>query len=194
MKVVNVFAQLFAIFSFLTLGSLLVIVAFHILSAEDALLRIQEIYQSPWKSVQAGILGLFFIMVGLIFSKLLLKAGRESEAIIFQSDMGPMVISVTAIEDVVKKALKRFHLVKESKVKTLIHGKNVELKIRIILWSGGQVPELLADIQQQVRARVKKLLGPENAIEINCDVQKIEDQENELETISESAKEKSEYE
>lgn len=181
MKVVNVFAQLFAIFSFLTLGSLLVIVAVHILSADDAVLRVREIYDQPWKSVQAGFLGLFFIMVGLIFSKVLLKAGRESEAVIYQSEIGPVVVSVTAIEDVVKKVLKRFHLVKESKIKTLVHGKDVELRLRLILWAGGQVPELLVEIQQQVRDRLKKLLGAENLIEVNCDVQKIEEQENDLE-------------
>jgi uncharacterized alkaline shock family protein YloU len=181
MKVVNVFAQIFAIFAFLTLGSLLVIVSLHVLSVDDAIVRIHELYNDPWKSLHSGILGLFFISVGLIFSKLLLKTGRQSEAIIFQSEMGPMLVSVTAIEDVVKRVLKRFHLVKDNKIKTLVHGKNVELRLRLVLWSGGQVPELLSDIQQQVRSRVKKLLGPENNVEVNCDVQRIEDHEGDLE-------------
>lgn len=183
MKVVNVFAQLFAIFAFLTMGSLLVIVALHILSVDDALGEIRQMYSSPWQSFQAGLLGVFFICVGLIFSKMLLKAGRQSEALIFQSEIGPIVISVTAIEDVIRKVLKRFSLVKDSKIKTLIHGKNVELRIRLTLWSGGQVPELLQEIQELVKSRVKKLLGPENLIEVNCDVVKIEDHEGDAENF-----------
>ncbi|MDD5218523.1 MAG: alkaline shock response membrane anchor protein AmaP [Candidatus Omnitrophica bacterium] len=180
MKVVNVFAQLFAIFAFLTLGSLLIIVSFHVLSLEDALLKVQDIYCTPAKSFQVGLTGLFFILVGLIFSKMLVKSGRNAEAIIFQSELGPIVVSVTAIEDVVKKVIKRFHLVKESKVKTIVHGKNVEIRLSLVLWSGGQVPELLSEIQDQIRSRIKKLLGTENRVEIHCDVQRIEDHDSEL--------------
>ncbi|HTL47026.1 MAG TPA: hypothetical protein VL688_03075 [Verrucomicrobiae bacterium] len=180
MKVINVFAQIFAIFSFLTLGSLLIIVALHVLSVEDAIYKIRELYDSPLKSVQTGIVGLFFIVVGLIFSKMLVKKGRESDAIIFQSEIGPMIVSVTAVEDIAKKALKRFHMVKEGKIKTMIHGKDLEIKIRLVLWSGAGVPKLMAEIQDEVGQRVRKILGPDNRLEVICDVIRIEDHEGEL--------------
>ncbi|MBI3306931.1 MAG: hypothetical protein HYZ84_03915 [Candidatus Omnitrophica bacterium] len=180
MKVVNAFVHLFTIFTFLTLGSLLIIVALHILSVEDAVLKIHELYSSPWKSIQTGMIGLLLIMVGLAFSKILVKQGREAEALIFQSEIGPMVVSVTAIDDVVKKVLKRYHLVKESKIKTLIHGRDVEIKMRLTLWAGGRVADLLMEIQNEVKSRVSKLLGPENKLEVTCDVHRIEDHENEL--------------
>ena len=177
MKVFNAFAYLFAILTFLTLGSLLIIVAVHLLSVEDALLKIREIYASPWRSLQTGFIGMMFITVGLAFSKMLVKKGREADALIFQSEIGPIVVSVMAIEDVVKKVLKRFHLVKDCKIKTLIRGKDVEIKLRLILWSRSRVPELVSEIQDEIRSRVKKLLGNENRLEIACDIQKIEDHE-----------------
>lgn len=180
MKVVNAFVHLFAIFAFLTLGSLLIIVALRIVSAEDAILKIQEVYSSPWKSVQTGLIGLLLIMVGLAFSKILIKKGREAEALIFQSEIGPIVVSVAAIDDVVKKVMKRYHLVKEAKIKTLIRGKDVEIKMRLILWGGGRVADLLVEIQNEVRSRAAKLLGSENKLEVTCDVQRIEDHESEL--------------
>ena len=179
MKVINVFAQIFAIFAFLTLGSLLVLVALHILSAEDAVYKVRELYGSPLKSVQTGLVGLFFIVVGLIFSKMLVKRGREADAIIYQSEIGPMIVSVTAVEDVVKKVIKRFHMVKEAKIKTIIKGKDLEVKLRLVLWTGEGVPELLAQIQEETGARVKKILGAENRLEVICDVVKIEDHEGE---------------
>jgi uncharacterized alkaline shock family protein YloU len=177
MKVINVFAQLFAIFAFLTLGSLLIIVAFHILSLEDALAKIQELYASPWQSVKTGFVGLFFIFLGILFSKMLLKTGRTAEVIIFQSEMGPIVVSIAAMEDVTKKVLKRFHLLKDFRIKTAIQGKSIDMKLRLVLWSGGNVPELLREIQEQVLSRVKKLVGADYRLEVNCDVQRIEDHE-----------------
>ena len=108
---------------------------------------------------------------------LLLKKRHQSEALIFQSEIGPIVVSSTAIEDTAKKILKKFYLVKDAKVKTLIQGKDVELKVRLVLWSGGRIQALLMEIQEEMRARVRKLLGPESKLEITCDVQRIEDHE-----------------
>lgn len=177
MKVVNAFAQLFAIFAFLTLGSLLIIVALHILSIEDAVAKLHDLYANPWESLKIGFVGLLFITIGLIFSKMLVKTGRATEVIIFQSDIGPIVISTSAIEDVSKKVLKRFHLVKDFRIKTTLQNKLIQMKIRLVLWSGGNVPELLREIQDQVTTRIRKLVGSEVKLEVNCDVQKIEDHE-----------------
>jgi uncharacterized alkaline shock family protein YloU len=177
MKVFNAFAHVFAIFAFLTLGSLLIIISLHIVTLEDALSQLRLLYTDPWNSTKAGILGLSFIAVGLSFTRMLLKKRRQAEVLIYQSDAGPVVISVTAFEDVVKKVLKRFHLVKESKNKILVQGKDVEIKLRLVLWSGGKIQELLVEIQEDIRTRIRKMIGPEGQVEVTCDVQRIEDHE-----------------
>lgn len=175
MKVINAFAQLFAVLSFLTLGSLTIMVALHLLSFEDAVNRIQEIYASPWRSLQTGMVGLLFIFVGLTFAKMLVKRGRQTEALIYQAEVGPIVVSIAAIEDIVKKVLKRFPLVKEWRPKTLIDGRDVEIRLKLVLWSGGVVPELAANLQEEIRERLQKILGRESRIEIHCDVARIEE-------------------
>lgn len=181
MKVINAFATLFAVLSFLTLGSLTIMVALHLLSLEDALARIQEIYASPWRSLQMGMTGLLFIFVGLTFAKMLIKRTRQTEAVIFQGEIGPIVVSATAIEDLIKKVLKRFHLVKEWKTKTSIDGRDIEVKLRLVLWSGGDIPSLLSGIQQEIRDRLRKVLGPDCRLEIYCDVIRIEESQLEVE-------------
>lgn len=181
MKVVNAFATIFAVLSFLTLGSLTIMVALHLLSVEDAVARIQEIYTSPWHSLQMGMTGLLFIFVGLTFAKSLIKRSRQTEALIFQGDIGLIVVSTTAIEDVIKKVLKRFTLVKEWKVKTSIDERDVEIKLRLTLWSGGDAPSLLSSIQQEIAERLRKILGPDCRLEIFCDVVRIEESKLDLE-------------
>lgn len=175
MKLGNAFAQLFAIFSFLTLGSLLIIVSLHLLAFDDAILKLQEIYQNPWRSIQVGIVGLVFIILGLAFSKMLVKAGRPNEAVIFHSDVGPVMVSAGTIENAALKTVKHFTLIRSAKAKANIKGKDIELKLRLVLWSGGQVPTLLAELQQEVQARVKRLLGPENQVTVACDVKGVEE-------------------
>ena len=107
----------------------------------------------------------------------LVKKGREADAVIVRSERGAIVVSVTVMEDAVKKVLKRFNLAKNFKIKTLIRSKNVSILLRLTLWSGGRVPELLSEIQREVYQRVKRLLGDENKLQVACDVVKIENHE-----------------
>jgi hypothetical protein len=175
MKVANAFSNIFAIFAFLTLGSLMIIVSLHLLAFNDAILKIQEIYQSPWRSAQVGVVGLVFIVLGLAFAKMLVKAGRPNEAVFFQSEIGPMVVSAHTLGSTAVKAVKRFPLVKSVKAKIHIIGKNVEIKLRLVLWTGGHVTTVLSELQQEVQQRVKRLLGPENHLILICDVKGIDD-------------------
>ena len=175
MKVIHAFTHLFAILAFLTLGSLVLMMALHLLSLEDALARVHELYTNPWHSLQMGIVGLLFIFVGLTFAKLLIKRGRQTEVLIYQGETGSIVVSVTAIEDIIKKVLKRFSLVKEWKPKTLIDGQSVEIRLRLVLWSGGDVPTLLSEVQQEIRERLRKILGRDSKLEIYCDVIRIDE-------------------
>ncbi len=183
MKVFNLFVHLFAILAFLTLGSLLIIVSLHILTVEDAVFQLQALYASPAHSLRTGLLGLFFIMAGLVFTRLLIKKKRQSDALVYQSEIGPIVVSVTAIEDTVKKVIKRFHLVKDWRTKVLIQGKEVQIILRLVLWSGGRIQELLLEMQEQIRLRLSKMLGPSSRLEITCDVHRIEDHEPDLPEI-----------
>ena len=181
MKVINASATLFAVLAFLTLGSLLLMVGLHLLSAEDAVVHIRAIYSSPWRSLQTGGLGLLFIFVGLSFAKMFIKRGRETEAIIFQGEIGPIVISTTTLDEMTKKVLRRFSLVKDCKVKTGIDGRDIEIKLRLTLWSGENVPSLLSSIQLEIRDRIRKVIGPDGRLEVLCDVIRIEESQLDIE-------------
>ena len=73
------------------------------------------------------------------------------------------------------KAAKHFPLVKSVKVKVNLSGKSVEVKLRLVLWSGGHISTVLSSLQQEVQQRVKRLLGPDNPLTVTCDVRGIED-------------------
>ena len=122
-----------------------------------------------------GFVGFVFIVLGLAFAKMLVKAGRPNEAVFFQSEIGPMVVSARTLGNTAVKAAKSFPLVKSVKAKVLITGKNVEIKLRLVLWAGGHVSSILSELQQEVQLREKRLLGPENPLVVICDVTGIED-------------------
>ena len=159
MKVVNVFINVFSIFVFLTLGSFFIIIALHIVSQDDALRAVTEIYAEPLRSLQAGLMGFLFIFVGLSFAKALIKNSRGDDALVLQGENGTLTISVEAIEDLTRKVLRKFDSVKSSKIKTVIHEKNLNLKIKLTVWSGVLIPEVIREVQNEVKVRLEKMLG-----------------------------------
>jgi len=173
MKVVNAFIHIFSLFVFLTMGSFLIIVAFHLISLEDALRTVNELYAEPLRSLQVGLMGFLFIIVGLVFAKFLIKNSRGDDAWVFHGENGSITISVKAIEDIVKKILKKFEPVRDAKLKTIVQDRALGMKIKLTVWSGTLIPELTQDVQNEVRVRLEKLLGVSEKVEVQVTVSRI---------------------
>ena len=180
MKIVNVFVHIFAVFSFLTVGSLMIIVSLHVLSMEDALLKVQYIYDDPWKSLQTGVTGILFIFVGIILSKSLVKLIRRDDEVVLYGKWGYMTVSLRAIDDLVKKVLQRFDVVKEVKTETEVEGNNLKIIAHLSVVSGWNLPELIDVIQNDISGRINKMLGGGIQLELAVNVTKIIEPSNSL--------------
>jgi len=176
-KVVNVFINVFSILVFLTLGSFFIIIAIHLVSLDDALKAVTELYGEPLRSLQAGLMGFLFIFVGLSFAKFLIKNTRGDDALVFHGENGTITISVSAIEDLVRKVLRKFEVIKGAKIKTVIQEKTLSLRIKLVVWAGVLIPEVIREVQEEIRVRLEKMLGiPEisERMEILVTVQKVD--------------------
>ena len=176
MKIVNIFVQVVSIFAFLTIGSLMIIVSLHILSMEDALLKVQEVYENPWKSFQMGMTGLLFIFVGLIFSKALVKGTRRDDDVVLYGKWGYVTVSVRAINDLVRKVLRKFDVVREVQLETDVQGNRLKIVANLSVLAGWNLPELINTIQSDLSERLNKMLGGGVELELIVNVIKIIEQ------------------
>ena len=176
MKIINVFVQIFAIFAFLTVGSLMIIVSLHVLSMEDALLKVQDIYENPWKSLQMGGTGIFFIFVGLIFTKTLVKGTRRDDDVVLYGKWGHVAVSIKAIDDLVRKALRKFDVVREMQIETDVQGNRFKIVANLAVLAGWNLPELINTIQNELSERLNKMLGGGVELELIVNVIKIVEQ------------------
>ena len=173
MKIVNLFIQLFAIFAFLTIGSLMIIVSLQVLSMEDALLKVQYLYENPWQSLEMGASGILFIFVGLLFSKILVKNLRPSDDVVLYGKWGPVSISIQAIDDLVRRVLRKFEVVRPLKVRVDADGNRLEVMANLAVASGWNVEELIHTVQKELGDRIQKVLGGGIELEIAVHIIKI---------------------
>lgn len=173
MKVVNFIVEIISILVYLTVGSFLIIVAVHLVGFEDAINAVTDIYKNPVHSLEAGGIGLIFIVIGLTLAKIIVKRGRSDDALVLDSAAGKIRVSVDAIEDIARKVLKKFLLIKEYRVRTHVSDQHLEIKVRLVLWSGGSIPNIVNELRTDLGNRLSKVLGLKDNMEIKVDVAKV---------------------
>ena len=176
MRFFNLLIDVFCIFALLTLGSLMLIVSFHILPMEDALIKVQELYETGAKQWQLGLTGLLLIVVGLALTKSLVKKTKtDDDLLIVDSESGRMAITYTAINDLTQRILKRFDAVRHASISTSYDQEKLKITASIHVLPGWNLAELTKVIEHDVEARVSKMLGSKVPIQIGINIAKIEE-------------------
>jgi len=183
MRIVSIFVQIFAIFAFLTIGSLMIIVSLHVLSMEDALLKVQALYEEPARSFQMGVVGSFFIFVGLIFAKSLVKSIRRDDDVVLYGKWGYITVSLRAIDDLVRRSVRKFDVVREAQIETDVDGNRLKIVANLTVLSGWNLPELINTVQSELTERISKMLGGGVELELIVNVIKIVEQPVEIQQI-----------
>lgn len=173
MKVVNAFIHIFSIFVFLTVGSLLLIISFHIVAPEEILKEIAEVYAEPLRALQTGLIGILFIIIGLTFARILLRSTKGDDALVFQSEAGTITVSALAIEDLAKKVIQKYEAVKEAHFKTIIQNRSLSLRVKLTVFSGFLIPEVITELERELKEKLERMLGLSERTEILIAVKKI---------------------
>lgn len=173
MKFFKLLNQLFSVFCYLTLGSFFVIIAFHWWPLEDAIETLYRVYHSYSFSTLTGLTGCGFVFLGLMILRIVVKTNPQNEALVCRSDAGVVVISGKAIEDVARKVIKKSSFVHDCKIRLSIRGQSVSLNLRMGLWANDSLSLVVQEIQEEIRARLQKLLGRDNRVDIHCEIDRI---------------------
>ena len=151
----------------------MIIVSFHVLTMEDALLKVQEVYEDPWQAFQMGATGILFIFIGLLFTQTLIKRSRRDDELVLYGKWGYMSVSVRTIDDLVRRVLRRFDVVREVQIETNVDGSQLKIVANLSVLAGWSLPELINTIQTDLSDRLNKMLGGGVELELIVNVIKI---------------------
>ncbi|MBI4397928.1 MAG: alkaline shock response membrane anchor protein AmaP [Candidatus Omnitrophica bacterium] len=159
MKVFDLFTKIFSVFAFLTIGSLLLMVALHIVAWNDLARDLGRLYEEPVAQIQAFLIGIFFIFMGLAFAKILIKQTRYAGGLVYTGPLGRTTVSINAVTDVVRKALKKFPEILTFTLKCRSYETKAEIKVYLVLQEGAAVPRFTDEVKQEILSRLRKVLG-----------------------------------
>jgi UDP-N-acetylmuramyl pentapeptide phosphotransferase/UDP-N-acetylglucosamine-1-phosphate transferase len=173
MRLTHIVAYIFAVFAFLTIGSLMMIVSLNVLTMEDALLKVQDVYENSWQLFKTGSGGVIFILIGLVFAKLLVKETRSNEDVLLLGKWGYFSVSTRAIEDLISKALRRFDDIQELQTKIDVRGSQLKVATDISIVTGRNVAEVVDEAQRELLRKIHRLIGDGVEVEVSVNIAKI---------------------
>lgn len=116
-----------------------------------------------------------FVILLLCFRYLqkLIIGSRQNKNISFESKQGKVNITVTAIEDLLKKMLDAKDEVSHTKIKVCIRKKLIEVQIKGYLNYEVNLVEFTGEIQERVQEKLQVLLGQDKKVQVNLQIRKI---------------------
>jgi uncharacterized alkaline shock family protein YloU len=158
---------------FFVVAALFIIVAMNIIPQEAVFDGISAIYASNNTRLILGIAGALLLFISIMVVQLTMGKIQREKTIAFENPDGQVTISLTAIEDFIKRALKQLPEVKELRPSVKAGKKGIKIINRVTLFSDINIPETTEKIQNIVKNRVQDMLGVEEPIDIRVHVVKI---------------------
>ena len=155
------------------IGILLISLSFQMISPLDVSGTLDIIQQSKNVRIFLGIVGGLLILISIGIVQFIMGKMQREKTIAFNNPDGQVTISLTAIEDFIKKVSKQMPDIKDIKSDVIASKKGVNITTRVTLWSDTNIPDVTERIQSMIKTRLQEMLGLEEAILVSVNVAKI---------------------
>ncbi len=187
MRVVSNLTIIFYSIFFFLIGILLVLTACNIISRELIGYTLDFIYTNQNMRMVVGITGGLLVIVTFLVIRVVIGRMRMERTIAFDNPDGQVTISLSAIEDFIKRLGKQLPEIKELKPDVIATKKGVDVTTRVVLYSDTSIPEITERVQSLIKTKIQDMLGIEESIFIKVHIAKIAQKE---ETREAKSKEK----
>lgn len=173
MKALTGLALVLVVLLLVALGVFLVGLALMAFPMEQVSAFLEDIYESGRTRWALGLIGLASLVIAVLVVRLTVGKIQRERTIAFQNPDGAVTISLSAIEDFIKRVGRDIPEVKEVKSDVVATKHGVEISSRVSLWSDVNIPEITEKIQSLVKTRLQDMLGIEETIHVRVHVSKI---------------------
>lgn len=157
----------------LMLGGLFIVFAANVIPLNYIIDMLGVLYTSTDVRLILGLTGGLLIFISMMVVQITVGIVHKEKTIAFENPDGQVTISLTAIEDFIKRSMKQLPEVKESRPNVRASKKGITIINRVVLFSDINIPETTEKIQNIVKTRVQDMLGVEEPVEILVNVTKI---------------------
>ena len=194
MRIFSGFTMFFYTLVFLSIGCALIVLSLNIISVDDIIGAVEYAYTTVNVQWMLGLVGLLIIVYSLLAVQVTLGALQREKTIAFENPSGRVTISLSAIEDFIKRTALHIHEVKELRPNVRAGKKGISIVNRVVIYSDADIPETTERIQSILKNKIQDMLGIEEPINIKMHIAKIisrERKDNKVQAIEQKEEKKS---
>lgn len=173
MRIFGGFTMFFYTIVFLATGCALIAFSLNLILINDIIPVLDYAREATNVRVAIGLIGLLLIVYSLVAVQVAVGNLQREKTIAFDNPSGRVTISLSAIEDFIRRSSAHIPEVKELRADVKASKKGINITNRVVLYSGANIPEITERIQGTLKTRIQEMLGIEEPINIKVHVAKI---------------------
>ena len=166
-------AIIFYIFVIWSTGMAVILFVAHVLDLQTIQNLLSLIYTDIHSGAVAVICALAIMFMSFLFASLIYGRRQMERTIAFENPSGGVTVSLTALEDLIKRLIVELPEVREIRPHMIANRKGLEIDVKLVLRHETNIPELTARFQDSVRRKIEEVIGIEGKINIRVHVIKI---------------------
>lgn len=173
MKIFNIIAIFIYTFVFSVIGAFLIAVSLRTESIDSTINMVSYLMHLENIRLGMALTGLVLILVNISIAQLSLGKLQKHKTIAFENPDGQVTVSLSAIEDYIKKLTNAMPEIKEIRSSISAGKSGIEIVAKAALYADVNIPEVTEKIQNMIRQRLQEMLGVEEKMSIKIHISKI---------------------
>ncbi len=173
MRFFSVLGILFYAAVIILVGVVLIVLSLNLLRPQDIIDLLIYMQGTLNSRIIVGLSGLLLILISFSFAQLILGKFQRERTIAFTTSSGEVSISLSAVEDLIRRIGGIMPEIKELRPDVIATKKGIVVDLRVVLKSEANIPDLTARLQDITRGKLQEVLGVEEQIIVKIHVAKI---------------------
>ncbi len=158
---------------FAFLGTLAMCFSFHVLDIRDVVVQLNRFYTDSYLRFLTGLSGFIFILLSFAAAQAITGKIQREKTIAFSNPNGQVTITLSAVEDLIKRLAQQMSEIREAKADVRAHKKEISIGMRVVLAQETHIPDFTAKLQDLIATKIQEVFGIDEAINVRIHVAKI---------------------
>jgi len=192
MKFLSRLVNIFYVVIITLISCAAILFATHSVTLEEIEYYLELAYNTDDIRMYIGIIAGALIILTFLFERIISATRQKERTIAFDNPTGRVSISLSAVEDMVKRLVYRESDVKEVRARMIATKRGIEIDCRLTLKAEANIPEMTNRLQELIKGKVQETIGVDESVVVRMHVVKIVLDQEKQKRGKESDKEKAE--
>ncbi len=154
-------------------GTCAIIYATNLVDFGDIVTWAGYAYEDIRLRVIIGAAGVLLILLSLSAAQIITGKIQREKTIAFSNPNGQVTVTLSAVEDLIKRLSCQLAELKEAKADVKATKKGIDIRMRVVLRAETSIPDFTARLQDLIANRIQEVFGIDEPITVKIHVAKI---------------------